>query len=95
MMRANRASVDGMQVNMHDAKSSLSKLVERALAGEDVVIARSGTPVARLVAYDDDKPKHPFGLWKGQCWESPDAWEPDLEMADALNEMFDKWDRET
>ena len=35
---------------MHEAKTKLSQLVERAEAGEDVVIARNGTPVARLVA---------------------------------------------
>jgi len=37
------------QVNMHEAKTTLSKLVERAEAGEEVVIARNGTPVVRLV----------------------------------------------
>jgi len=37
------------QVGMHEAKTHLSKLVERAEAGEDIVIARHGTPVARLV----------------------------------------------
>ncbi|MBM4185129.1 MAG: type II toxin-antitoxin system Phd/YefM family antitoxin [Gemmatimonadetes bacterium] len=36
-------------VNVHQAKTELSKLLERAEAGEDVVIARAGTPVARLV----------------------------------------------
>jgi prevent-host-death family protein len=36
-------------VNMHQAKSSLSRLVERALAGEDVVIARNGESLVRLV----------------------------------------------
>jgi prevent-host-death family protein len=36
-------------VNMHQAKSSLSRLVERALAGEDVIIARNGKPLVRLV----------------------------------------------
>jgi len=36
-------------VNMHQAKSSLSRLVERALAGEEVVIARNGEPLVRLV----------------------------------------------
>jgi prevent-host-death family protein len=36
-------------VNMHEAKTDLSRLVERALAGEDVVIARAGVPVVRLV----------------------------------------------
>ena len=37
------------QVGMHEAKTKLSKLVERAEAGEDIVIARNGKPVARLV----------------------------------------------
>ena len=37
------------QVGMHEAKTKLSQLVERADAGEDIVIARNGTPVARLV----------------------------------------------
>jgi len=36
-------------VNMHQAKSSLSRLVERALAGEDVIITRNGKPLVRLV----------------------------------------------
>jgi prevent-host-death family protein len=38
-----------IQVGMHEAKTKLSQLVERAAAGEDVVIARNGKPVARLV----------------------------------------------
>jgi prevent-host-death family protein len=37
------------QVEMHEAKTRLSRLVERAEAGEEIVIARNGTPVARLV----------------------------------------------
>ncbi len=37
-------------VGMHEAKTKLSQLVERAESGEDIVIARNGTPVARLVA---------------------------------------------
>jgi len=37
------------QIGMHEAKTNLSKLVERAQAGEDIVIARNGAPVARLV----------------------------------------------
>jgi prevent-host-death family protein len=39
-----------MKVNMHDAKTQLSELVAAAERGEDVVIARNGTPAARLVA---------------------------------------------
>ena len=57
--------------NIHAAKTNLSKLIERAEAGEDVVIARNGKPVVRLapVAAADkpDIPRHPNGLpaWMG------------------------------
>jgi prevent-host-death family protein len=37
------------QVNMHEAKTHLSRLVERALQGEEVVIARAGKPLVRMV----------------------------------------------
>ena len=48
-------------VNVHDAKTHLSKLLERAEAGEEIVIARAGRPVARLVPYGNDRPKRVFG----------------------------------
>lgn len=38
-------------VNMHEAKTHLSRLLEQALNGEEIIIARAGTPVARLVPY--------------------------------------------
>ncbi len=41
-------------VNMHQAKASLSRLVERALAGEEVVIARNGKPLVRLVPVSEE-----------------------------------------
>lgn len=52
-------------VNMHKAKSSLSQLVKRAEAGEDVIIARNGKPVARLTRIQVEKPKLPWGALKG------------------------------
>jgi prevent-host-death family protein len=51
--------------NMHDAKTHLSKLAERAAEGEEIVIARSGRPIARLVAIEDRKQRK-LGLWEGQ-----------------------------
>ena len=44
-----------MQVNVHEAKSQLSKLIEAALRGEDVVIARDDNPVVRLVPFQKKK----------------------------------------
>ncbi len=52
-------------VNIHEAKSQLSRLIEAAVSGEEVVIAKAGTPVVRLVAIDQ-KPAIRFGLMKGQ-----------------------------
>ncbi len=55
--------------NIHNAKTNLSKLIERAEAGEEVVIARNGKPAVRLtpVTPDDDIPRHADGLpaWMG------------------------------
>ena len=53
-------------VNMHDAKSSLSKLVTRAGAGEDILIARAGQPVALLTRVPARRSKRPLGLFKGK-----------------------------
>jgi prevent-host-death family protein len=59
-------------VNMHEAKSNLSKLVEEALAGEEVVIARAGNPVVRLLPIQrDTRPREP-GRLKGQVRIAPD-----------------------
>jgi prevent-host-death family protein len=58
-------------VNMHQAKSSLSRLVARALAGEEVVIARNGEPLVRLVPIEKRKPRVP-GRGRGKIWIGPD-----------------------
>lgn len=58
-------------VNMHEAKTELSRLVERALRGEDVIIARAGVPVVRLVPVVSCRPRT-LGQWKGQIEMSED-----------------------
>jgi prevent-host-death family protein len=57
-------------VNMHEAKSTLSRLVEEAAAGEEILIARAGKPVARLVPVE--RKKRRLGLWKGRVRMSRD-----------------------
>ena len=54
------------QVNIHEAKTGLSKLVERAEAGEDVVIDRAGRPVAKLVALTKARAPRRLGLLDGK-----------------------------
>jgi len=59
-------------VNIYDAKTQLSKLVDEAAAGNDVVIARGGKPVARLTRLDVPKRKLRFGVLKGRIKISDD-----------------------
>jgi prevent-host-death family protein len=59
-------------VNMHQAKTTLSRLVERALAGEDVVIARNGEPLVRLVPIPKKREPRIPGRMKGKIWIAPD-----------------------
>jgi prevent-host-death family protein len=56
-------------VNVHQAKTHLSQLLERVAAGEEVVIARAGHPVARLVPFNPNEPRRP-GLAKGRLTEA-------------------------
>lgn len=69
-------------VNMHEAKSRLSALVEKAERGEDVVIARNGKPVARLVATSGTIVERQFGRHEGLL-KVPD------DFNDPLPEGFD------
>ncbi len=48
-------------VNLYDAKTHLSKLVERAAAGEEIIIAKAGKPKARLVPYEAPRKKRVGG----------------------------------
>jgi prevent-host-death family protein len=59
-------------VNIHSAKTQLSKLIEAAERGEEVIIARAGTPVAKLVALQNSKPVRKAGRMKGR-FEVPDS----------------------
>ena len=59
-------------VNMHQAKTSLSRLVARALTGEEIVIARNGEPLVRLVPVPKERKPRVPGRYKGKIWISPD-----------------------
>jgi prevent-host-death family protein len=58
------------QINIAEAKAKLSSLLDRALAGEDIVIARSGKPLARLVPVNPMEPRKP-GAWRGWAASIP------------------------
>ena len=54
------------QYNIHQAKTHLSKLVERAAAGDEIIIARAGKPVAKLVKWSPPPCTRQLGLFAGQ-----------------------------
>ncbi len=74
------------QVNIHHAKTHLSELLVRVEAGEEIIIARAGKPVARLMplAEDPAPAKRKLGDMRGQIWiaENFDAEDP------AINKLF-------
>jgi len=73
------------QVGMHEAKTKLSQLVERAEAGEDIVIARNGKPVARLVPVAATASLASVrGAWRDRVRIADDFDELPDDMADAL-----------
>ena len=53
-----------MIVNVHEAKTQLSRLLERVAAGEEVIIGKAGRPVARLVPYTDRSEPRAPGRWR-------------------------------
>ncbi len=72
------------QVNVHEAKTHLSRLLEEVESGREVVIARAGKPVARLVPHRGErKPREP-GLLKGRIWIADDFDEPDEQLESAF-----------
>lgn len=79
-----------MIVNIHAAKTNLSKLIERAEAGEEVVIARNGKPAVRLAPVESPPAKREKGSWlgslKGQIWMAPNMDEVDAEIAREFEE---------
>jgi hypothetical protein len=72
------------QVNLYEAKTALSSLVEEAAAGEEILIAKNGKVRARLTAVGPSKPRRPiqWGVWDHYNWRLPDNfgdWDDELD----------------
>ena len=91
--RGDDGSVVDMTLNLYEAKTQLSALVDAAAAGEEIIIAKNGKPMAKLVALKDIIKRKP-GRLKGKVWMSKDfdAPMPDLiaafEAGDNDDELF-------
>ncbi len=66
-------------VNIHAAKTQLSRLIADVLAGEEVVIAKAGLPLVRLVPANSAEGPRVLGTLAGQVVESDDCWAPDTD----------------
>ncbi|CAN5740828.1 hypothetical protein BH23GEM3_BH23GEM3_18610 [soil metagenome] len=74
-------------VNVHAAKTHLSRLIEQACAGEEVIIARNNKPVVKLVSIEAPRPKRQFGALKGKVVVPDSFFDPLPE------EELDAWDQ--
>ena len=70
--------------NISEAKSELSALIEAVLNGAEVIIAKAGKPVARLVAYHGARHPRTPGAMKGEIWMAPDFDTLPDDMAEAF-----------
>jgi prevent-host-death family protein len=73
------------QVNIHEAKTHLSQLLEEAARGDEIIIAKAGKPIARLVAVDSDTTPRPRGLLNGKIWIADDF---DAPLPDEILQSF-------
>jgi prevent-host-death family protein len=73
-------------VNLYEAKTQLSDLVERAARGEEIVIAKAGQPKARLVPLAPARHARKPGIWKGRVTIAPDF---DAPLPDDLIDAFE------
>jgi prevent-host-death family protein len=77
-----------LTANVHEAKTSLSKLLERAEPGDEVIIARAGVPVVRMVAVSQKTSKRPRGLLHKQIVVRADFDDDDPIRADQLDRLL-------
>jgi prevent-host-death family protein len=59
-------------VNIHEAKTHLSKMLQRVAIGEEIIIAKAGKPIARIVPFEQKPLQRVPGSAKGKIWIAPD-----------------------
>ncbi|MEO1062853.1 MAG: type II toxin-antitoxin system prevent-host-death family antitoxin [Actinomycetota bacterium] len=76
-------------VNTHEAKSRLSELIRLAEAGDEVIVARNGRPVAKLIPWPPDRPARRPGTWAGRVTYGPDVVGSDPDVLAAFDDRSD------
>lgn len=73
-------------LDIQAAKKHLARLVDEAVAGEEIVLAKAGRPLVRLVPFRAARAKRKLGLMKGRIKEAPGCWDSDLTMEGEFDE---------
>jgi prevent-host-death family protein len=73
--------------SLYEAKTHLSALVDRAAKGEEIVIAKNGVPMAKLVSVAANRAKRKPGGWEGQVWIADDF---DAPLAEDMAALFER-----
>jgi len=71
-------------INIHQAKSQLSALIQSVLNGERIVISNNNKPVVELVKFKDAPKENLFGILKDDIWEADDCWKTDKTIEDSF-----------
>jgi prevent-host-death family protein len=69
-----------MEVNIHEAKTHLSRLLKRVAAGEEITISRAGVPVAKLIATVAPGKTRSMGMDRGKIWMAEDFDQSDAQL---------------
>jgi prevent-host-death family protein len=75
--------------NIHEAKTNFSKLINRVMAGEELLIGKAGKPIAKITPYIEQREPRKFGIWEGRddIWVADDAFSPEFEQE--IIDMFE------
>lgn len=79
-------------VNTHEAKSRLSELIREAEAGSDVIVARNGRPVAKIIAWPPDRGERLLGTWSGRVRVLDDIVGSDAEIVALFEQSANRTD---
>ncbi|HTG43666.1 MAG TPA: type II toxin-antitoxin system prevent-host-death family antitoxin [Verrucomicrobiae bacterium] len=73
-------------INIQAAKTHLSRLVEEAVAGEEIVLAKAGRPMVRLMPFQPSGTRRKLGRFKGKVKERPGCWDADSNLETEFSE---------